>query len=349
MSDRRSDYQINDATFSVEYGDITRLIADILVSSDDSYLTMGGGVSASLLRAGGNVVAEEAAKHVPLRLGDVAVTSAGRLHAKYIFHVVTIDYKTLEYAAAETLKLATSRCLLLADTLAARTIAFPALGTGVAQVPFHVAAEVMTRTIADHLYGDTQLEKVTLTLLAREGVRARDVNTFYERSVALAAIATESKRLASLLDELGRIADARNKPGLLVKIEELRHELYVSQQVLTAHPETLEQLRCMQEQSGVEQIAQRAIAVSSQGHANEPWDNRELEAQVLRTKLAGLLTQLNIQTSHANRYQIEKAKYGGQLVPPRLEVAIDELAREIATVETQVRGTREQLASLTQR
>src|SRR5215510_1979210 len=132
MSRRRSDYKINNAIFRVEYGDITGVMADVLVSSDDSHLSMGGGVSASLLRAGGDMIAQEAHKHVPLGLGDVAVTSAGKLHARYIFHVVTIDFKNLSYASAETLKLATSRCLELADTLGCRTIAFPALGTGVA-------------------------------------------------------------------------------------------------------------------------------------------------------------------------------------------------------------------------
>jgi polyhydroxyalkanoate synthesis regulator phasin len=47
-----------------------------------------------------------------------------------------------------------------------------------------------------------------------------------------------------------------------------------------------------------------------------------------------------------NRFQIEKAKYGGQLVPPRLEIAIDDMNKEIAETEARVREARTQLAAL---
>jgi O-acetyl-ADP-ribose deacetylase (regulator of RNase III) len=53
---------------------------------------MGGGVSRSISRAGGEAIVQDARKHVPLGIGDVAVTSAGHLPAKYVFHAVTLDY-----------------------------------------------------------------------------------------------------------------------------------------------------------------------------------------------------------------------------------------------------------------
>lgn len=345
---RCSDYKIGNSTFRVQYKDITRLTTDALVSSDDSNLSMGGGVSASLLRAGGEIIAQEAFKHVPLKLGDVAVTSAGKLKSKYIFHVVTIDYENLSYASAETLASATSRCLQLSDALGVRSIAFPALGTGVAGVPFHVAAETMMRTIADYLHGDTRLELVTLALFARESVQQQDLNVFYERSVALATLATQSRRLGTLFDELSRLVSAQRQPELLSKIDELRQQLEHSQRVLVQHPETLEQLVRLQDQSGVADVAKQAVEVSGQVRAVAPWADKELDAQILRTKLTGLLTQLNIQTANLNRYQIEKAKYGGQLVPPRLETAIDDLTKEMTETESQVRETRAQLAGIVQ-
>jgi hypothetical protein len=187
---------------------------------------------------------------------------------------------------------------------------------------------------------------VTLTLLARAAVRAQDLNTFYERFVALASISTESKRLVCLFEEFGRIAGTRNKPDLLARIDGIRRELDACREVLSRRPETVEQADHLQDQSGMERIAQEAIAMSSRPGGADTWNDRELEAQVLRTKLGGLLTQQNIQASHANRYQIEKAKYGGQLVPPRLEVAIEDLAKDMASIEVQVRQTRAQLAEL---
>src|SRR5260370_37682484 len=193
MIERTADYKINNTTFRVAYGDIAQLTADALVSSDDNYLSMGGGVSASLLRAAGEVIQIEARKHVPLFIGDVAVTSAGNLPAKYIFHAVTIDYTKLVYTSEVSVHAATLKCMQLADTLGDRLIAFPALVTGIANFPFQLAAEVMTRTIATYLTCDTRIELLTLTLFARERVCNSDLNLFYERAVGLASISTQSK------------------------------------------------------------------------------------------------------------------------------------------------------------
>ncbi|HJZ48770.1 MAG TPA: macro domain-containing protein [Roseiflexaceae bacterium] len=109
MPQRTADYKINKTTFRVCYGNITELVADALVSSDDNYLTMSGGVSLSLLLAGGETIQREARKQVPLKAGDVAVTSAGYLKAKFIFHAVTIDYDKLIYPNEEIVCSATER------------------------------------------------------------------------------------------------------------------------------------------------------------------------------------------------------------------------------------------------
>jgi O-acetyl-ADP-ribose deacetylase (regulator of RNase III) len=337
MTKRTADYKINNATFRVTYGDITQLTADALVSSDDNYLSMGGGVSASLLRAGGEVIRIEARKHIPLKIGDVAVTSAGQLSAKYIFHAVTIDYTNMIYASEESIEAATHRCMELADTLGVRLIAFPALGTGVAQFPFQLAAEVMTRTIANYLTSETRVELVTLTLFAREGVRNEDLNLFYERAVGLASVSTQSKRLNILLAELEKIVSRMNLPSLLKQVAELQIELKRAQGTLLENPEDFERLS---------EISKQVVDVSSTTQSSAAWSDNQLEAEVLRTKRDGLLTQLNIQTSHLNRFQIEKAKYGGQLVPPRLEVAIEDMNKDIAETQVQLDEVRKQLVGL---
>ena len=337
MTERTADYKINNTTFRVTYGDITRLTADALVSSDDNFLSMGGGVSYALLRTGGETIRIEANKHTPLNIGDVAVTSAGRLPAKYIFHAVTIDYTNMIYASEDSVQAATLKCMQLADTLGVRLIAFPALGTGAARFPLQLAAELMTRTIADYLMGKTRIELVTLTLFAREGIRESDLNLFYERAVALASISTQSKRLNLLVAEMGRIVSRMNMPSLSKRVAELQTELEYARGVLTEDTGSFEALN---------KISKQVVVISSETQDATVWADKQLEAEVLRTKLNGLLTQLNIQTSNLNRFQIEKAKYGGQLVPPRLEIAIDDMNNEIAETEVRVREARTQLASL---
>ncbi len=347
MNQRVSDYKINETTFRVTYGDITKLVTDALVSSDDNYLTMGGGVSMALLKAGGEEVRREALKHVPLKIGDVAVTSAGKLPAKFIFHAVTIDYDNMIYPSEESIYAATLKCMQLADTLNVRLISFPALGTGVGGFPFQLAAETMTRTIADYLMGDTRIELVTLTLLARERVSENDLNIFYERAVALASVSTQSKKLSTLLDELRRIVDRMNRPELTKRVSELQSEISNAQGILSENAASLEQLEELQERSEIERLSQQVVAISKKTQESITWEDQQLEAEVLRTKLNGLLAQLNIQTSHLNKFQIEKAKYGGIGVPPRLETAIDDLNKEISEIEARVKEVRMHLTALT--
>lgn len=343
LPERTADYNLGNTTFRVTYGDITRLIADALVSSDDSHLTMGGGVSYALLMSAGEIISTEARKHVPLKLGDVAVTSAGKLSAKYIFHAVTIDFNDMSRATKESVGQATLKCLQLADTLGVRVIAFPAIGTGAAGFPFQMAAEIMTRTIADYLIGETRLELVIVTLF---GYSETGINQFYERAVALASVSTQSRRLNALIDELEKIVARMNIPNLSKRVSELQVELQHAQGILIQSPESVERLEEIQDQSRVTEITKQVIAVSSEAQNATVWGDKQLEAEVLRTKLNGLLAQLNIQTSHLNRFQIEKAKYGGQLVPPRLEVAIEDMNKEIIETEARIREARTQLAAL---
>lgn len=343
---RTTDYSINDTIFRVTYGSITEIEADALVSSDDNHLTMGGGVSRAILRAGGGTIQQEARKHIPLKIGEVAVTSAGNLPAKFVFHAVTIDYDNWIFASEESVHTATHKCLQLADTLSVRHMAFPALGTGVAGFPFQLAAEVMTRTIADYLMGDTEIELVTLTLYAREGVNIDNINIFYERATALASLSTQSRRLNTVVAELKNIVDRMNVPLLSKRVIDLQSALAIAQETLTEQPETLERLEEIQDQSRMIEISQEVVQTSSEAQNISEWEDKQLERMVLRTKLQGFQSMLNIQISNLNKLRIDKAKYGGIGVPPRLEHAITDIESEIGVTESQIREVKLQLASL---
>ena len=87
-------YTFNKSTLTVKFGNILDTQAEVIVSSVDCYVTMGGGVSKAILRAGGESIIKDAQKMVPTPLGDVIVTTAGKLeHQKYVFHCITIDKK----------------------------------------------------------------------------------------------------------------------------------------------------------------------------------------------------------------------------------------------------------------
>jgi O-acetyl-ADP-ribose deacetylase (regulator of RNase III) len=185
MLENIGDYQLHHTRVRLTYGDITQIEADILVSSDDNFLSMSSGVSAAIRRAGGEAIQRAARHYKQLQLGEIAITSAGNLSAKYVFHAVTIDAANLIYASEESIQLAILNCLKQADSLRMKTIAFPVLGTGVAGFPFEQAAEVMIKTLSDYLMNQTQIELVTITLFARPGMEPSQLNLFCQRAIHL--------------------------------------------------------------------------------------------------------------------------------------------------------------------
>jgi O-acetyl-ADP-ribose deacetylase (regulator of RNase III) len=88
---RERSYQYNNSILRIVFGNILDSSADVIVSSDDSLLTMGGGVSRAILTRGGTEILTDAAKKIPAQLGDVVVTTSGQLSQKFIFNCITID------------------------------------------------------------------------------------------------------------------------------------------------------------------------------------------------------------------------------------------------------------------
>ena len=154
----------------VARGDIVREQADALVTSDDEYLSMGGGVSQAILWAAGREIEKEAWRYVPVRPGRTVVTSGGKLKARFIFHGVTMGVtreKPLRPSRDLITEILTS-CFYHADTLNVRSLALPLLGTGVGGFPEDVCLDTMFRYLARMLLrGVTSVQKVSILLFAR--------------------------------------------------------------------------------------------------------------------------------------------------------------------------------------
>ena len=123
------------------HGDITHLELEALVNAANNRLWMGGGVAGALKRAGGKEIENEAVQKGPIPLGEAAVTGAGKLKARYVIHAAVMgrDLKT----DAEKIRQATKNSLLRGDEIGIRSIAFPALGTGVGGFPLGDCARIM--------------------------------------------------------------------------------------------------------------------------------------------------------------------------------------------------------------
>ncbi|MCC7571369.1 macro domain-containing protein [Candidatus Micrarchaeota archaeon] len=111
-------------------GDITQLKTDIIVNAADEFLDHGGGIAFSIVRAGGYKIKDESRewinRHGPLKVGEVAVTTAGKLDASKIIHVVGPRGTN-----PELLEKAIRNVLEKARELGARTVAMPAVSCGV--------------------------------------------------------------------------------------------------------------------------------------------------------------------------------------------------------------------------
>jgi len=131
-------------TLHVSKGDLTAVETDAIVDPANEDLTAGGGLSAVLVSAGGDVIQRESNEWIKLngKAGHKkpAVTSAGKLPARYIIHAVAPVWKGGAQGEPQDILDAYNSVLDKADELGLSSLAIPSLGTGVFKVPKPVGA-----------------------------------------------------------------------------------------------------------------------------------------------------------------------------------------------------------------
>jgi O-acetyl-ADP-ribose deacetylase (regulator of RNase III) len=134
-------------------GDITEQDADAIDKAANSGLAGGGGVDGAIHRAAGPSLMEETRRRYPqgCRTGDAVPTSAGLLRSRHVFHAVGPVWRGGMQQEPKLLASAYRRCLELAVEHQCRTIAFPAISTGVYGYPKDLAAECSLKTVRDFL------------------------------------------------------------------------------------------------------------------------------------------------------------------------------------------------------
>lgn len=162
------------ARVTVVEGDITQQDVDAVVNAANSSLMGGGGVDGAIHRRGGPAILEECRRlrreRFPggLPTGEAVATTAGDLPARWVIHTVGPVYAKGEDRSALLASCHTAS-LRLADELGARTVAFPAISTGVYGYPAEEAAPVAVGAVRD---AETQVEEVRFVLFDRDTYRA---------------------------------------------------------------------------------------------------------------------------------------------------------------------------------
>ncbi len=144
-------------------GDITEMEVDAIVNSANTDLIMGAGVSGAISRKGGPVIQEECDKIGSVRVGHAVATSAGALRARHIIHAATMEIG--HFTTERDVGMATLSALRLAEELGARSVAFPAIGTGAAALAPDYSARAMFGALLRHFSStDSKIERVYLVL-----------------------------------------------------------------------------------------------------------------------------------------------------------------------------------------
>jgi O-acetyl-ADP-ribose deacetylase (regulator of RNase III) len=158
---------------AVKVGDITKEQVDAIVNAANGTLMGGGGVDGAIHRAGGpdilkqckEIRAKEFAEGVPT--GEAVITTAGRMAAKHVIHTVGPVYGRGGGEKAQLLASCYRNCLRLAVEHGLKTIAFPAVSTGIYGYPLGEAAKVSSQTIEGFLGSNASLEQVLLVFFSQ--------------------------------------------------------------------------------------------------------------------------------------------------------------------------------------
>lgn len=157
-------------------GDITDQRADAIVNAANSSLLGGGGVDGAIHRKGGPEILAECralrAGHYGkgLRTGEAVATTAGRLDARWVIHTVGPVWSRGE-DRSESLASCYRESLRVADELGARTVAFPAISTGIYGWPLDDGARIAVETVRRTR---TAVEEVRFVLFDEQAYRAFD-------------------------------------------------------------------------------------------------------------------------------------------------------------------------------
>jgi O-acetyl-ADP-ribose deacetylase len=147
----------------IQQGDLTEMDVDAIVNAANNDLILGGGVAGAIRRKGGDEIQRECDDFGSIPVGYAAITTGGKLKARFVIHAASMSLsgtattpKSLATSTAHSLRLAADRKL--------KTIAFPAVGTGVSGFPMDECARIMLAEVIKHLKAGSSLETVYFVL-----------------------------------------------------------------------------------------------------------------------------------------------------------------------------------------
>ena len=183
------------AEIELWHGDICALDVEAIVNAASVGLSMSTGVGGAIKRAGGDEIEVAALRQAPVPLGGAIVTPAGRLAARCVIHAVSLDRD--RRTSGPVIDAAVRAAMARAREVGARSIAFPALGTGTGGYPLEEAARITVAAMRDELGRSPTIERATLALRGAAAYAA------FEVALAAPSVATR-EATATTAETVGR-------------------------------------------------------------------------------------------------------------------------------------------------
>jgi O-acetyl-ADP-ribose deacetylase (regulator of RNase III) len=153
-------------------GDLTEQEVDAIVNAANQSLLGGGGVDGAIHRRGGPEILAECETLGGCPTGEARLTGAGRLPARYVVHAVGPRWRDGEHGEPELLASAHRRAVEAAAAAGARTIAFPAISTGIYGYPVEQAAPVAISAAMEAAEAAPGVEVVRFVLFSPDHLSA---------------------------------------------------------------------------------------------------------------------------------------------------------------------------------
>ena len=167
----------------LKIGDITQERVDAIVNAANSRLLGGGGVDGAIHRAAGPELLEACRKVGGCPTGEARLTGGFGLPARYVIHTVGPIWNGGGDGEPEQLASCYRNCFRIAEEEAMRSIAFPAISTGVYGYPIDQAAKVAVASAKSYLGGGGRLERIVFVCFDQANHEA------YSSAIADAAVA----------------------------------------------------------------------------------------------------------------------------------------------------------------